>query len=102
MATALFQPLPHGTHAIFGGGFSTHHSMLSFQGICSTLLASSVQGAQPRYIIGTCEELIYLIPAKYPGLSGNKSKQLGIFRSLRVGIEKNDATIYLIPYLWIT
>lgn len=49
-----------------------------------------------------CEELIYLIPAKYPGLSGNKSKQLGIFRSLRVGIEKNDATFYLIPYLWIT
>ena len=51
---------------------------------------------------GECEELIYLIPAKYPGLSGNKSKQLGIFRSLRVGIEKNEATFYLIPYLWIT
>ncbi|STU57334.1 Phage integrase [Klebsiella pneumoniae subsp. ozaenae] len=49
-----------------------------------------------------CEEPTYLILTRNTGSSGNKSKQLGIFRSLQVGIEKNNATFYLIPYLWIT
>ena len=49
-----------------------------------------------------CEEPTYLILTRNTGSSGNKSKQLGIFRGLQVGIEKNDSTFYLIPYLWIT
>lgn len=49
-----------------------------------------------------CEEPTYLILTRNTGSSGNKSKQLGIFRSLQVGIEKNNVTFYLIPYLWIT
>ncbi|STV18480.1 putative PTS permease [Klebsiella pneumoniae subsp. ozaenae] len=52
--------------------------------------------------IEACEEPTYLILTRNTGSSGNKSKQLGIFRSLQVGIEKNNATFYLIPYLWIT
>lgn len=53
-------------------------------------------------IAGECEEPTYLILTRNTGSSGNKSKQLGIFRSLQVGIEKNNVTFYLIPYLWIT
>lgn len=57
---------------------------------------------QLAIVLSLCEEPTYLILTKYPGLSGNKSKQLGIFRRLQVGIEKTNEAFYLIPYLWIT